>query len=121
MGKDTTITWAHDTFNPWVGCVEVSPACDHCYASAWSDRFRHGLWGKDAPRRVTRPAYWREPMAWNRDADQAGERRRVFCASLADVLEQRGDAVGAELDAARARLWDLIRATPSLDWLLLSK
>jgi protein gp37 len=21
------------TFNPWIGCTRVSPACDHCYAA----------------------------------------------------------------------------------------
>lgn len=32
-------------------------------------------------------AGWREPLKWNREAEAAGERRRVFCASLADVFE----------------------------------
>ena len=40
----------------------------------------------------------------------------MFCASMADVFEERRD-----LDAARARLWALIGRTPSLDWLLLTK
>jgi protein gp37 len=35
---------------------------------------------------------------------------------MSDVLEDRRD-----LDAPRARLWDLIERTPSLDWLLLTK
>jgi protein gp37 len=43
-------------------------------------------------------------------------RRRVFCASLADVFEDR-----PELDAPRQRLFDLILQTPNLDWLLLTK
>jgi hypothetical protein len=44
------------------------------------------------------------------------ERARVFCASMADVFEARDD-----LNPYRARLWDLIEATPALDWLLLTK
>jgi protein gp37 len=40
----------------------------------------------------------------------------VFCASLADVFEERG-----ELVAWRDDLHDLIRRTPNLDWLLLTK
>ena len=40
---------------------------------------------------------------------------------MADVGEERGNEVGRELDAARARLVALIAATPSLDWLLLTK
>lgn len=35
---------------------------------------------------------------------------------MADVFEDR-----VELDKWRARLWDLIEATPNLDWLLLTK
>ncbi|MFB6312079.1 MAG: DUF5131 family protein, partial [Salinirussus sp.] len=32
MGTDTKIEWAHHTYNPWIGCTRISPACDHCYA-----------------------------------------------------------------------------------------
>jgi protein gp37 len=45
-----------------------------------------------------------------------GERRRVFCASLADWLEDR-----PEWDASRLRLLATVRATWHLDWLLLTK
>ena len=50
MGKDTAIGWADDTFNPWIGCTKVSPACDHCYAETLA--LRRGwvrAWGKDTP------------------------------------------------------------------------
>ncbi|WP_131753724.1 phage Gp37/Gp68 family protein [Burkholderia vietnamiensis] len=42
-------------------------------------------------------------------------RRRVFCASLADVFDNAVDP------AWRADLFDLIEKTPNLDWLLLTK
>jgi protein gp37 len=29
MGKDSKIEWTHHTFNPWWGCVKVSPGCEH--------------------------------------------------------------------------------------------
>lgn len=32
MSDETGISWCDSTFNPWVGCTKVSPACDHCYA-----------------------------------------------------------------------------------------
>jgi protein gp37 len=48
-------------------------------------------------------------------AGKAGERHRVFCASMADVFDNRAPA------GARERLWELIRQTPHLDWLLLTK
>lgn len=111
------ISWTDYTFNPWIGCERVSPACDHCYAEARDVRFEGGShWGKDALRRRTSDSNWRKPLSWNRKAERDGVRRRVFCASLADVFEGRDD-----LDGHRADLWDLIAATPHLDWLLLTK
>lgn len=38
MGR-TTIEWATHTFNPWIGCAKVLPACDHCYAENYGRRF----------------------------------------------------------------------------------
>jgi len=102
------------TFNPWTGCTKVSPACDHCYAEAWAKRSGTVQWG-NSPRRRTTETYWRQPLKWNREAAAAGRRRRVFCASLADVFDNRADSVW------RCDLWDLIAQTPHLDWLLLTK
>lgn len=76
----------------------------------------HQLWGMDAPPRLFTDAHWREPLRWNQEAGLAGIRERVFCASMADVFEWRSD-----LNEPRDRLWELIRNTPNLDWLLLTK
>ena len=91
MGGQTLIEWCDCTFNPWWGCVEVSPECDHCYARTWARFTGHAIWGADAPRRLFSDKHWREPLAWDRAAAKAGERRRVFCASMADVLEERDE------------------------------
>jgi protein gp37 len=121
MGKKTNIGWTHHTFNPWRGCAKVSPGCAHCYAEAMAKRDPAilGTWGKEGRRIIASESSdtgWRAPVKWNRAAEQDGQRRRVFCASLADVFEDRPDLV-----APRARLFRLIRQTPSLDWLLLTK
>ena len=116
MAKDSRIEWTHHTFNPWWGCVRVSPACAHCYAETWARRLGADLWGRGAERRFFRDDHWRHPVRWNAEAARAGARRRVFCASMADVFESR-----AELNPWRARLWPLIEQTPWLDWLLLTK
>lgn len=118
MGEQTKIEWCHHTFNPWRGCAKVSPGCANCYAEKNSLRNPgvFGTWGIHGERIVGTDSYWKQPLAWNRAAEKAGERRRVFVASLADVMEDRRD-----LDASRERLCDLIRATPWLDWLLLTK
>ncbi len=116
MGISTKIEWTHSTFNPWWGCEKVSPGCTHCYAEAFAKRTGHPVWGGAAPRRFFGDKHWAEPLKWDREAKAAGERRRVFCASMADVFEDRRD-----LDAPRARLFELIERTPNLDWLLLTK
>lgn len=116
MGEATTIAWCHHTFNPWWGCSHVSPGCVNCYAEAWARRTGHPVWGAHGQRRTFGDRHWREPLAWNAAARHAGERRRVFCASMADVFEDH-----PALPAERAKLWGLIEATPWLDWQLLTK
>lgn len=115
--ENSHIGWTDHTFNPWEGCVRVSEGCRFCYAEARDLRFTGGAhWGADATRRVTSDSNWRKPLKWNRDAIAAGRPALVFCASLADVFEDRHD-----LDEPRARLFELIEATPGLRWLLLTK
>lgn len=116
MGKDSRIEWTHHTFNPWWGCVKVSAACDHCYAETWAKRLGEGLWGPHTPRRFFSDAHWKEPLKWDRDAARDNVRRRVFCASMADIFENRPDLV-----LERRRLLELVAQTPNLDWLLLTK
>lgn len=118
MAENSAIEWTHHTFNPWRGCTKVSPGCANCYAERQSKRNPNvlGIWGDGGTRVVASDSYWREPLKWNRAAEQAWERHRVFCASMADVFEDR-----PELRMPRARLWQLITLTPYLDWLLLTK
>lgn len=114
--KPNGISWCHYTFNPWWGCLEVSPACDNCYARELANRFGWKVWGKDTPRRFFSGNHWAQPLAWNELAKKNGERYRVFCGSMCDVMEERDD-----LNGERLRLYPLIEATPNLDWLLLTK
>jgi protein gp37 len=114
--KNSGIQWTTHTFNPWIGCHKVSPGCKHCYAEAQDKRWKKGRWGLKAPRDLTSPSYWKQPARWNAEAAAAGRRDRVFCASLADVFEDR-----EELVPWRLRLFELIKGTPALDWLLLTK
>lgn len=117
MGELTKINWCHHTFNPWEGCAKVSAECTFCYAMVRNVRFHGGAhWGKTADRRISADSNWKNPPKWDRAAAKAGERHRVFCASLADVFEARDDLI-----EPRARLFDMIDETASLDWLLLTK
>lgn len=115
MGDTTGIEWTDHTFNPWWGCVRVSPACEHCYAETFAARF--GVkWGVKAERKIASEKVWNDPLRWDRAAEKAGVRRKVFCASMADIFEDRRD-----LDEPRARVFALIERTPHLDWQLLTK
>lgn len=116
MGRNSKIEWTHHTFNPWWGCVKVSEGCKNCYAEGFAKRTGNAVWGVDAPRRFFGDKHWNEPVKWNAEAEAAGEQRRVFCASMADVFEDRTDLIGP-----RIRLFRLIEDTPSLTWLLLTK
>lgn len=117
MGKGSGIAWTDHTFNPWWGCVKVSPACDNCYAATFDHRLGGNHWGKDAERRMFGDKHWNEPLKWNREAAKTGRRALVFCASMADVFESWRD----DIEAPRRRLWQLIEETPALTWLLLTK
>jgi protein gp37 len=116
MAENSKIEWTDHTFNPWIGCTKVSPACDNCYAEAMMDlRYGRVTWGSGEDRKRTSAANWQLPKRWNRQAQADGSRPFVFCASLADVFDNEVDQVW------RNDLFDLIEATPNLIWLLLTK
>lgn len=145
MTANSRIEWTDHTFNPWCGCTKVSAGCTNCYAEALMDkRFGRVQWGPQGTRSRTSDAEWRKPLAWNRqqwmECPACGRRgqahtadstsacptcnrphpnpthQRVFCASLADVFEEKD-----ELFEWRKQLLTLIEDTPNLDWLLLTK
>jgi protein gp37 len=116
--QNSKIEWTDHTFNPWWGCIRVSPGCEHCYAETLANRYGHAVWGpaKTTPRRMMSENYWRQPIKWNEAARQSRQRSRVFCASMADVFEDH-----PQLVEPRRRLFNLIWQTQHLDWLLLTK
>ena len=128
MSATTHIQWCDATFNPWIGCTKVSPGCAHCYAElSTPTRVLRAdgreTWGRGAARQRTSAATWKSPLRWARQArpNLAGEhpqfppRPRVFCASLADWLD---DEVPIQW---LSDLLALIRVCRELDWLLLTK
>lgn len=118
MGENSKIEWCDHTFNPWRGCTKVSAGCANCYAETMSKRFpdRLGIWGDNGTRIIASESMWHEPVKWNKNAAREGRMRKVFCASLTDICEDR-----PELEAPRDRLRRLIDETPWLTWLLLTK
>lgn len=114
--ENSKIEWTDHTFNPWSGCIKVSPGCQHCYAETLSNRWGKDVWGPGPKRQRTSAANWKKPLQWNKQAAKEGKRYKVFCASMADVFEDN-----PQLDPWRVDLLRLIQETPSLDWLLLTK
>lgn len=114
MGENSKIEWTDHTFNPWIGCTQVSPGCDHCYAKTlMQDRWHKVTWGNGQQR--VRTKSWLDPVRWDDRARASGVRERVFCASLADVFDSEVP------NAWRDDLFETILMTPHLDWLLLTK
>lgn len=116
MAENSKIEWCDHTFNPWIGCTKVSPACDNCYAENLMDtRYGRAKWGAGQERVRTAASNWSQPRKWNRQAEASGTRPFVFCSSLADVFDNEVD------EDWRFDLFKLIEETPNLVWLLLTK
>ena len=134
----TKIEWCDYTFNPWIGCQPVSPACDNCYAERLCKRFGKDCFGTGKERIRTGAKNWEFPVKLNRKAGNkiynhtadgfirkdwgddhkrllASFRPKVFCGSMCDVFDN------AVPDEWRKDLFRLIADTPYIDWLLLTK
>lgn len=115
MVENTKIEWATHTLNWWTGCEAISPACQACYAASWAKRA-----GRDfAERILTTEANRKQALKWQRNAPaffaEHGHRQRVFVNSLSDWADNQ---VPQEW---RESLFAMIRSTPDLDYLLLTK
>lgn len=101
--ENSKIQWTDATFNPWSGCTKVADGCKFCYAEVnYSVKMRGVKWGPQGNRIRAADSMWKQPLTWNRAAEKSGERKRVFCASLADVFEDWG---GEILNSKGQRLW----------------
>lgn len=150
MGKTSGIAWTDGTVNFWIGCTKVSAGCKNCYAETFAIRTGRDVWGPKGERQIGKSAYT-DPIKWNRipfiecpDCGWRGDfkvnaegtvetgeccrnygkpasalvpaRRRIFTNSLSDFFEDRPDLI-----EPRARAFDIIEATPGIDWLILTK
>ena len=66
MADKSRIEWTQHTWNPVVGCTEVSPGCDHCYARQITERFGPRTYPRGfavtlKPHRLRDPKRWKEP------------------------------------------------------------
>jgi protein gp37 len=117
VSEDTTIPKIDYTFNGWIGCLAISPGCDNCYAKRIASRMfpREHLWEQGAKYHTFADKHWDEPLSWERRAIRLGRRLRVFTSSMADVFDKNAPI------GTRERLFRLMRDTPYLDWLIITK
>lgn len=116
MAENSKIEWCDHTFNPWIGCTEVGPPCDRCYARVMmAERYKRVTWGAGEDRVRTSKANWKLPLRWDRAAAAAGRTDTVFCLSLGDIWDNEVDELW------RHQAFDVMESTPNLLYLLLSK
>lgn len=114
--ENSKIEWCDHTFNPWIGCCKISEGCKNCYAEKIAKRFyKQAQWGKNEKRILTSDSYWKQPLKWNRKAGAENKRKKIFCASMADVFDE------SVSDSWRDRIFSLVKDTQNLDWLILTK
>ena len=103
MGKNSAIEWTDHTWNPWRGCHKISAGCKNCYMFREQKRY-----GRD-PSIVVRAAdgTFYAPLRWKEPAF-------VFTCSWSDFFIE-------DADAWRVDAWDVIRRTPHLTYLVLTK
>jgi protein gp37 len=83
MAAGSAIEWTDATWNPFTGCTQVSPGCDHCYALTFAERFRgvpghpyeQGFDLRLWPQRLDLPLLWKKP-------------RRIFVNSMSDLFHK---------------------------------
>lgn len=116
MAIETGISYVKSSLNGWIGCTQISPGCDACYAMAGDLRFHGGKhWGPGAPRHRTAESNWKKAESWNRQATATGTFWPVFWNTQADMFDNEVP------DAWRADAWSLFARTPNLTWLLVTK
>jgi protein gp37 len=103
MVDKTTIPWADYTWNPWQGCKKISPGCKYCYMYRDMDRYK--LDGNIIRRSAD--ATFNKPLKMDKY-------KTVFTCSWSDFFLEQADAM-------RDDAWEIIRKTPHLVYLILTK
>ncbi|RIK26717.1 MAG: hypothetical protein DCC55_39815, partial [Chloroflexi bacterium] len=127
--QNTAIEWTNHTWNPWLGCLKVSPGCKQCYMYAWQERY--GQNPKDV-RRAAKATFnsaltlraW-AACSWVTLPDSSIE-LSGRCVPLINVAPLSRFAIFSDFfiehaDAWRPEAWGIIRATPHLTYQILTK
>jgi protein gp37 len=109
MAENSGISWTHNTQNFWVGCDKVAPECEKCYISRILLKQGREPWGK-----IYRTETWGDPWKWEQEGIRISQAKRVFTCSLSDFFHVKADPW-------RREAWAIIKHTPHLVWLILTK
>ena len=102
MAKSSVIEWTDATWNPWHGCIKVSPGCKHCYM--YRDKLRFG----QQPSLVVRSkTTFQDPLSWRAP-------KLIFACSWSDWFIETADEW-------REEAWDIVRMTPHHTYQILTK
>jgi len=110
MGTEGRQHYPHsDNWNAWEGCQKFSEACKNCFVFPMLRRYRRDY---GYVRRCT--TTWGKPLKWQKEAAETGGRKTVGVCFCSDFLIEQADAW-------RAEAWEIIKNTPNLTWMMLSK
>lgn len=103
MAETSNIEWTDASWNPWVGCHKVSPACAHCYAEREMTRYGKNF---NVVKRTSDATFF-APLKWK-------DPRKIFTCSWSDFFIE-------EADGWRAEAWNVIMQTPRHTYQVLTK
>ncbi len=138
--QGSLISWTHNTWNPWVGCDKVAPECAKCYIGR-EIRKQTDWQGDGKPRQAWGEVYltktWNDPYKWQKELEGTDNAKRIFTCSLSDFFHAKvdsrkldstlkqhliaGDKGGLYHTHWRGAAWQVIKDTPNLIYLILTK
>ena len=107
MGQQSKIQWTDATWNPWHGCVKVSPGCKYCYMFRDKERYK-----KDPTEVIRSAANFNAPLRWGKIP--ANDDMKIFTCSWSDFFIEAADTW-------REDAWKIIKDTPQLTYQILTK
>lgn len=86
MAENSKIEWCDHTVNLWWGCEKVNAGCKNCYAEYFSDvRYKNNYWR--SPKRKRIKSAFSDLDKYQRQAEKAGIKLKIFCGSMMDIFE----------------------------------
>lgn len=108
--KGTKIEWSDFTWNPWIGCTKVSPACTNCYMYKDMARFK-----RDPSTVAMAKPKWNYPLQRTRKKTwKIPDGSKVFTCSWSDFFHE-------DADSWRPNAWEMIKKRPGLTFQILTK